>query len=159
MSNSNRIQSTWPFTIFMFLLVTNFFYSCRNVTQTHYQKGNESIEIASHNNVKRVGMVIKIKTDRVDEYLALHADSIEGVRDLLTKYNLRNFSIFLTQLEDGNFYEFGYYEYWGNDFEEDMQKLSEEPKNIEWLEQCDPMQLPLEGETSWKEMQRIYFNY
>ncbi len=40
----------------------------------------------------------------------------------------------------------------------DMAKLAEEPRNIEWLQICDPMQVPLEGETGWREMERGYFN-
>jgi L-rhamnose mutarotase len=108
--------------------------------------------------IKRVGMVIKIKEDKIEEYLKLHSDSVGGVRDLLKKYNLRNFSIFMTQLDDGNFYEFGHYEYWGSNYKKDMEELSKEPRNIEWLEICDPMQIPLKGESSWKEMELIYFN-
>ena len=80
-----------------------------------------------------------------------------GVRDLLTKYHLRNFSIFLHQIGD-NWYEFGYYEYTGNDFDGDMKNLSAEPRNQAWLEVCDPLQLPLEGETGWAIMEQVYFN-
>jgi len=108
--------------------------------------------------VKRVGMVIGINPEIIAEYKELHADSNPGVRDLLTKYNLRNFSIFLKQLDDGNWYEFGYYEYVGDDFEADMAKLDAEPRNKEWLEICDPMQIPLKGETSWAIMEEVYHN-
>jgi L-rhamnose mutarotase len=118
-----------------------------------------SVEVQNHKDVKRVGMVIKIKPDRIQKYLKLHSDTNPGVRDLLTKYHMRNFSIFLTQLEDGNYYEFGYYEYWGKDFDEDMAALNKEPRNAEWLKVCDPMQVPIRGETSWKKMEKIYFNY
>ena len=62
------------------------------------------------------------------------------------------------KLDDGNFYEFGYYEYVGNDFEGDMEKLAAEPRNIEWLKVCDPMQVPLEGYESWAEMELVYYN-
>jgi L-rhamnose mutarotase len=132
--------------------------------QTNRVKNEENFGLTNqlpmaHKEVKRVGMVIKIKPERLEEYLAVHADSVAGVRDLLTKYNLRNFSIFMTQLEDSNYYEFGYYEYWGDDFETDMKLLEAEPRNKAWLELCDPMQIPLEGEVSWKEMKRIYANY
>ena len=108
--------------------------------------------------IKRVGMVIKIKAEYIDEYRALHADSNAGVRDLLTKAHMHNFSIFLHQLDDGNWYEFGYYEYTGDDFEADMATLDKHPRNIEWLKICDPMQVPLEGESGWSEMEQIYFN-
>ena len=112
-----------------------------------------------HDRVKRIGMVIKVKADRLDEYLKLHSDNEPGVRDLLSKYNMRNFSIFMTQLEDGNYYEFGYWEYWGNDFDADMAAMEKEPRNKEWLAMCDPMQIPLPGEKGWREMDHIYFNY
>ena len=44
---------------------------------------------------KRVGMVVKLNPEYLDEYKRLHADSNPGVRDLLVKANMRNFSIFL----------------------------------------------------------------
>lgn len=39
-----------------------------------------------------------------------------------------------------------------------MAKLAKEPRNIEWLKLCDPMQIPLEGEDGWAEMERVYYN-
>ena len=107
---------------------------------------------------KRVGMVIKIKPEFIDEYKKLHADDNPGVRDLLTEANMQNFSIFLQQLDDGNWYEFGYYEYTGENLEADMAKLGKHPRNIEWLEICDPMQISLEGYEGWAEMEQVYFN-
>ena len=107
--------------------------------------------------VKRVGMVTRLKPEYVEEYKKLHADSHAGVRDLLNKYHMHNFSIFLKKI-GGEWYEFGYYEYTGDDFEGDMAKLAEAPRNIEWLKKCDPMQKPLEGEDGWAEMERVYYN-
>ncbi len=109
--------------------------------------------------VKRVGMVIKIKPEFIEEYKAVHSDSNAGVRDLLIQANMRNFSIFLHQLDDGNWYEFGYYEYTGDDFEADMAKLDKHPRNIEWMKICDPMQVPLDGYEGWAEMEQVYFNH
>jgi len=113
--------------------------------------------MTSEDKTKRVGMVVKLKPDYLDEYRRLHADSHPGVRDLLAKYHLKNFSIFLHKI-DGEWYEFGYYEYTGNDFETDMAALSEEPRNKEWLQICDPMQQPLDGEDGWVEMEQVYYN-
>ena len=108
--------------------------------------------------IKRIGMVIKIKPEYIDEYKALHADSNPGVRDLLVKANMRNFSIFLHKLDDGNYYEFGYYEYTGVDLEGDMANLAKQDRNIEWLKVCDPMQVPLDGYEGWAEMEKVYYN-
>ena len=107
--------------------------------------------------MKRVGMVIRLKPECVAEYRRLHADSNPGVRDLLAKYHMRNFSIFLHQIGE-EWYEFGYYEYTGRDFDADMKALAAEPRNQAWLEVCDPMQLPLKGECGWAEMECVYFN-
>tara|TARA_B100000029_G_scaffold473677_1_gene515296 strand:+ start:11012 stop:11473 length:462 start_codon:yes stop_codon:yes gene_type:complete len=119
---------------------------------------SNTAENSSKNNIKRVGMVIKIKPEYIEEYKVLHASSNPGVRDLLTKANMHNFSIFLHQLDDGNWYEFGYYEYTGNDFKADMEELSKHPRNIEWLKICDPMQVPLNGYEGWAEMEQVYYN-
>lgn len=107
--------------------------------------------------VKRVGMVVGIKPEVIEEYKRLHADDNPGVRDLLTKYHMHNFNIFLQEI-DGKWYEFGYYEYTGDDFEADMAELDKEPRNIEWLKVCDPMQVPLSGADGWTEMELVYFN-
>jgi L-rhamnose mutarotase len=108
--------------------------------------------------VKRVGMVIGLKAEKIAEYKRIHADDNPGVRDLLNKYHMHNFNIFLQKMPDGKYYEFGYYEYTGDDFEGDMAKLAAEKRNIEWLKICDPMQTPLPGADGWTEMERVYFN-
>jgi len=104
--------------------------------------------------VKRLGMVIGIKPDQIEEYKRLHAGP--GVRDLLRAANIRNFSIYLKQFDDGRWYEFGYYEYVGDDYEADMAKLAAQPRNKAWLSVCDAMQIPLVGHTSWAVMEEVY---
>jgi L-rhamnose mutarotase len=86
------------------------------------------------------------------------ATPLQDVRGLLARYHLWNFNIFLRQLPDGRWYEFGYYEYTGTDFAADMAALDREPRNIEWHELCDPMQIPLLGASGWREMEAIYLN-
>jgi len=108
-------------------------------------------------NVKRIGMVVGVKPEKIAEYKRLHAESNPGVRDLLNKYNIHNFSIFLHKI-DGKYYEFAYYEYTGNDYEADMARLDAEPRNKEWLKVTDPMQIPLKGEKSWAIMEQVYYN-
>jgi L-rhamnose mutarotase len=107
---------------------------------------------------KRVGMVIGIKPEVIDEYKKLHADGNPGVRDLLTIANMENFSIFIHQFDDGNYYLFGYYEYTGDNFEKDMAEIGAKDRNIAWLKVCDPMQIPFKGKISWSEMEQVYYN-
>ncbi len=106
---------------------------------------------------KRVGMVVGLNPVDMAEYKRLHADDNAGVRDLLNKYHMHNFSIFLHQI-DGKWYEFGYYEYTGDDFDADMARMDEEPRIKDWLKICDPMQVPLPGEKSWAKMEQVYYN-
>jgi L-rhamnose mutarotase len=102
-------------------------------------------------------MVIRLKPECVAEYRRLHADSNPGVRDLLARYHLQNFSIFLQRI-GSEWFEFGYYEYTGDNFERDMAALAAEPRNQAWLEICNPMQLPLNGARGWMEMECVYYN-
>ena len=108
--------------------------------------------------LRRFGMVIGVRPERLKEYRELHADSHPGVRDLLHAAHMRNFSIYLQRLPDGNHYLFGYYEYDGTDYAADMARLAAEPRNREWLARCGPMQIPLPGEPTWKQMERVYYN-
>ena len=106
---------------------------------------------------QRIGTVVGLKPDRMNEYIRLHTGDNCPVRDLLDKYHLNNFSIFLREIE-GKWYEFGYYEYTGDDIKGDMAKLAAEPRNQAWLKQTDAMQIPLKGEKSWATMKNIYYN-
>lgn len=108
--------------------------------------------------VQRIGIVIGIKPDRISAYEALHSASNTGVRDLLNKYHIHNFSIFIHQLADNRYYLFGYYEYTGRDYKADMERLAAEPRNQQWLSMTDPMQAPLLGERSWSVMREVYNN-
>jgi L-rhamnose mutarotase len=108
--------------------------------------------------VHRVGMVIGIKPETIPAYKALHADSNPGVRDLLSKYHMRNFSIFLRELDGGKTYLFGYYEYDGTDYDGDMKRLAAEQRNKAWLAVTDKMQLPLPGQSGWTVMEQVYYN-
>jgi len=108
--------------------------------------------------VQRFGLVIGTNPEKIEKYKELHSDGNSSVRDLLEKYHLTNFSIFIKQLPDGKEYLFGYYEYVGENYQKDMEKLNNEPRNIEWLKICDPCQIPLPGETSWAVMSEIFYN-
>lgn len=112
----------------------------------------------ANSHAQHIGMVIGIKPDQVTAYEALHAASNPGVRDLLTKYNMHNFSIYIQKLDDGRYYLFGYYEYTGADYKADMAKLAAEPRNQKWLSVTAPMQLPLAGEQAWTMMKEVYHN-
>jgi L-rhamnose mutarotase len=88
--------------------------------------------------MKRYGMVIKVRPEKLDEYKRLHADPWPGVLKTITACNIRNFSIYY---KDG--YLFGYYEYHGADYAADMAKMAADPETQEWWKHTDPCQEPL----------------
>jgi L-rhamnose mutarotase len=106
----------------------------------------------------RTGMLIGVKPDQISAYEALHAASNPGVRDLLDKYHMNNFSIYIHKMDDSHYYLFAYYEYTGNDYKADMEAMAKEPRNKTWLSKTDAMQIPLPGQTGWTKMQEVYHN-
>ena len=118
----------------------------------------KSVEDKVKKDIKRVGMVIGIKPEKIEEYKRVHADDNPGVRDLLRSANMHDLSIFIHKFDDGKYYLFGYYEYTGDDFDADMAALAAKERNIEWLKMTDPMQIPFEGQNTWSVMERVYYN-
>jgi L-rhamnose mutarotase len=72
--------------------------------------------------IQRMGMVIGVKPDRVEEYKALHAAPWPEMDAALSAANLRNYSIYLREPEN---LLFGYWEYVGTDYAADMKLLGE----------------------------------
>ena len=103
-------------------------------------------------------LIIGIKPDKISAYEALHAASNQGVRDLLDKYHMNNFSIYIQKMDESHYYLFAYYEYTGNNYKQDMDTLAREPRNIAWLSKTDAMQIPFAGEKSWTKMQEVFHN-
>ncbi len=85
--------------------------------------------------MKRVGWVIKIKPEKLEEYKMLHANPWEGVVKQIKACNIENYSIFY-----GGDYLFSYLEYVGDNFESDMAKMGEDPLTQEWWKKTDPCQ-------------------
>jgi L-rhamnose mutarotase len=111
---------------------------------------------ATEKHIKRVGMVIGLKPEQIEAYKALHAGP--GIRALLRRAHIHNFNIFIQQFPDGRWYEFAYYEYHGQDFAADSAWLGAQPENQGWLALTDAMQIPLEGQTGWSQMEQVFLN-
>lgn len=104
-------------------------------------------------------MVIRLKADKVEEYNTLHAAVWPDVLKMLTACHIRNYSIFLRKLDDGNHYLFSYFEYVGSDFAGDMERMAADSVTQKWWDLCKPCQHPLtsrsEGEW-WAEMPEVF---
>ncbi len=79
------------------------------------------------------GEIGKLKREKIEEYKLLHADPWPKVTEMITKCNLRNYSIFIQ-----NDIVFAYYEYVGDDFEKDMQMMEADPVTQDWWKHTKP---------------------
>ena len=106
--------------------------------------------------MQRMGMMIGLRPDRIDEYKRLHAAVWPDVLAQIRNSNIRNYTIFLREPEN---LLFGYWEYHGTDFEGDMARMAQDPRTQEWWSFTDPCQNPLpsraEGE-QWAMMTEVF---
>ncbi len=104
--------------------------------------------------MKRIGEMIKVRPERLEEYKYHHAHAWPEINAMIKACHIQNYSIF----HRGD-YLFAYYEYVGDDFERDMAKMAADPKTKEWWDVVKPCQEPLddrkEGEW-WSAMEEVY---
>ena len=85
------------------------------------------------NILKRFGQIAKLKSEMKDEYIRLHEDAWPEVLKTLKECNIQNYSIFHFEL-----FCFAYFEYTGEDFEADMQKMATDPITQKWWSHTKP---------------------
>lgn len=101
--------------------------------------------------VRRFGQIIGLKPEKVEEYQKLHAAVWPSVLKKIKECNIRNYSIFLKEVEKGKFYLFAYFEYTGSDYQADMARMAADPETRRWWKETDPCQqaIPLKGDKEW----------
>ena len=109
--------------------------------------------------MKRYGMVIGLNADKLDEYKQLHVAVWPDVLKMIRQCHIRNYSIYLRQLDDGRYYLFSYFEYTGSDFAADMAKMAADPTTQRWWSVSKPCQKPLDGRAPdewWAGMEEVF---
>jgi L-rhamnose mutarotase len=109
--------------------------------------------------MKRFGMVLRVREDKVDDYVRLHEDVWPEVLDTIARCNLRNYSIFLRRLGDGRTYLFSYFEHDGDDFAADMRAMAADPATRRWWALMEPMQAPWPDRAPgdwWTRMEEVF---
>ena len=102
----------------------------------------------------RHGQLVGIKEERLKEYIEYHRKVWPEVLERIKKSNITNYSIY--QYRDKLF---AYFEYTGDDFERDMNKMAEDEITQEWWKLLKPMQDALDGsgnEPEWIEMREVF---
>jgi L-rhamnose mutarotase len=114
---------------------------------------------SSEDGVQRFGSVIGLKPEMEAVYRELHANAWDSVVACLAKFHIRNYSIFITDIEDRK-YLFSYFEYTGNDYAQDMRAVAADPETRRWWSETDPCQIQLPGRqpgANWSDMERVFF--
>jgi len=104
--------------------------------------------------MRRYGMVLKVKAEKLEEYKRLHAAVWPEVLAMIRKCNIHNYSIYH---KDG--YLFSYFEYHGEDFAADMVKMAADPATQRWWALCNPCQEPLPTRAPgewWAQMEEVF---
>ncbi len=104
--------------------------------------------------MKRYGMVIGVKPEKIEEYKVLHAAVWPDVLKIITKCNIRNYSIYL---RDNTL--FSYFEYTGDNLDTDMAKMAADPITQKWWDVCKPCQQPKENRANgewWANMEEVF---
>ncbi len=108
--------------------------------------------------MQRIGMVIGVRPERLEDYKRLHAAVWPDVLAMISACNIRNYSIFLKEPEN---LLFSFFEYHGDDYAADMAKMAADPKTREWWAICMPCQAPLETRKDgewWAGMEEVFFH-
>jgi len=108
--------------------------------------------------MQRMGMVIGIVPEKIAEYKELHANCWPEIRQGLVDANIKNYSIFLREPEN---LLFGYWEYHGDNFKQDMQSIADQEVTKRWWALCSPCQKPLESRSDdehWAMMESVFLH-
>jgi L-rhamnose mutarotase len=109
--------------------------------------------------MKRYGMIIGLRPEKLEEYKTLHAAVWPDVLAMIRRCHIRNYSIYLRQLDDGRHYLFSYFEYTGADFAADMAAMAADPTTQKWWAVCMPCQQPLDSRSPgewWAGMEEVF---
>ncbi len=83
--------------------------------------------------MKRVGFMLKVKKDKIEEYKAHHQHVWPEMLDALRRHGWHNYSLFLS--DDGLL--FGYFEA-EESFQASLEGMAKEPINAKWQEFMAP---------------------
>lgn len=109
---------------------------------------------------KVFGQIGRLKPECIELYRRLHEQDVytsrwAGVLEKIHDCNMRNYSIFI---EDD--VVFGYFEYVGDDYEADMDKMAADPTTQDWWSHTRPCFTKYKAESPeafYTDMQQIFF--
>lgn len=108
--------------------------------------------------MQRMGMVIGIHDEKIAEYKELHANCWPEILADLTRAQIQNYSIWL---HEGEQLLFGYWEYYGDNFEVDMETIASREVTKRWWALCSPCQRKVSTHKTgehWSMMEEVFYH-
>lgn len=109
--------------------------------------------------IARYAAVTELKADKIAYYKEIHANAWPSVLAKIKECHIRNYSIYLKKIGT-QYYLFSYFEYTGDHFDADMQKMAVDPETRRWWKETDPCQIPLPDAAAkgkiWSEMEEVF---
>ena len=93
-----------------------------------------------------------LKPEKVEEYRQLHANAWPQVLKTIQECNLRNYTIALMGT-----LVVSYFEYVGDDYDADMEKMAADPVTQEWWKHTKPCFQGHEQGVYYEDMEPIFF--
>lgn len=122
------------------------------------QKENKG-QIKLTRKAMRYGSVTGIKPEKVAAYKKIHAAVWPGVLKQIKACNIKNYSIYLKEIDDKS-YLFSYFEYDGSNFAADMKKMAADTATQRWWKETAPLQIPLPDaaakKETWNEIEEVF---
>lgn len=104
--------------------------------------------------MQRFGQTIRLKPENAKEYIQHHANVWPGVLRKIKECNISNYSIFF---KDNIL--FAYFEYVGDDFNSDMNKMATDEMTQKWWDVVKPLMDPIETRSAgefWADMEEVF---
>jgi L-rhamnose mutarotase len=109
--------------------------------------------------MERHGLVLRLRPGARVEYERLHAAVWPEVLGTISRCGIRNYSIFVKELDDGRDWLFACFEYHGDDFEADARRMAADPATRRWWDVCEPLQEPIAARAPgewWARMREVF---
>lgn len=109
--------------------------------------------------IQRFGAVIGLKSEFEQKYRELHANVWPSVLRRIELSNIRNYSIYTTQIF-GKKYLFSYFEYVGHNLDKDLKAISLDEDTQRWWKETDNCQVKLPNtmpNKNWHSMEQVFY--
>ena len=110
--------------------------------------------------IQRFGAVIGLKSEYEQKYRELHANVWPSVLKRIERSNIRNYSIYTTEIF-GEKYLFSYFEYVGGNLDKDLAEMALDKDTQRWWKETDNCQIRLPNampDENWHSMEQLFYN-